>query len=344
MTEQDKVGEKSTLLIIDSKVYDVTSFVDRHPGGKAILMKYAGQDVTVIMRGTKGGHVHSEAAMDMLCDYYVGEASNITATVTCSEKELHCRVSRRHKTKYGVDIDQPLVPQVWNLDPTLYQQWINDPLPGAVRLMKSDWIEHCTKTRWYAIPCFWLPLLLTAFYYIWGQLPAWKIGLLFLFGEITWSIVEYSLHRFVFHFTPRTFTIKNLVVPVYLLQTMHFLLHGIHHIAPMDDGRLVAPIPMAVTGFSLVVLLPLSPFAFALYYLNRALFATAVLYMLSFVSGFASGYLVYDLTHYYLHHGEPMNKYFQILKSNHMKHHYQHHDKHFGVSGVLMDFIGSTGN
>jgi len=38
--------EDSLWFVIDSKVYDVTDFVDAHPGGEAVLKQVAGQDAT----------------------------------------------------------------------------------------------------------------------------------------------------------------------------------------------------------------------------------------------------------------------------------------------------------
>jgi len=38
--------EESLWFIIDSKVYDVTDFLDAHPGGEAVLKQVAGQDAT----------------------------------------------------------------------------------------------------------------------------------------------------------------------------------------------------------------------------------------------------------------------------------------------------------
>lgn len=39
-------GDESLWMIIDSKVYDVTDFVDAHPGGEAVLRQVAGTDAT----------------------------------------------------------------------------------------------------------------------------------------------------------------------------------------------------------------------------------------------------------------------------------------------------------
>ncbi len=38
--------EGSLWFVIDSKVYDVTDFLDAHPGGEAVLKQVAGQDAT----------------------------------------------------------------------------------------------------------------------------------------------------------------------------------------------------------------------------------------------------------------------------------------------------------
>lgn len=51
--------------------------------------------------------------------------------------------------------------------------------------------------------------------------------LCFLLGCIIWTILEYTLHRFLFH-------IDSLLPDRPEFLTLHFLLHGIHHYMPMD--------------------------------------------------------------------------------------------------------------
>ena len=63
----------------DGKVYDVTKFLDDHPGGDDLVLKYAGQDVGAIMKDSEE-HAHSESAYDMLDEFLIGrlgEGENI---------------------------------------------------------------------------------------------------------------------------------------------------------------------------------------------------------------------------------------------------------------------------
>src|SRR5688572_15698026 len=54
---------------------------------------------------------------------------------------------------------------------------------------------------------------------------------LFALGLLIWTLVEYTMHRCVFHYEPRSSWGKKL----------HFLVHGVHHDYPQDASRLVMP-------------------------------------------------------------------------------------------------------
>ncbi|CAH2047729.1 unnamed protein product [Thlaspi arvense] len=57
-------------IIIKDKVYDITSYVEEHPGGDAIL-DHAGDDSTDGFFGPQ----HATRVFDMIDDFYIGELS-----------------------------------------------------------------------------------------------------------------------------------------------------------------------------------------------------------------------------------------------------------------------------
>lgn len=61
--------EEDCWLIIRDKVYDVSSYLEDHPGGVEIVMDLAGQDSTEDYDDVG----HSDEANGMLVDYYIGE-------------------------------------------------------------------------------------------------------------------------------------------------------------------------------------------------------------------------------------------------------------------------------
>ncbi|KAF3832642.1 hypothetical protein F7725_026307 [Dissostichus mawsoni] len=58
-----------TWLIIHDKVYDLTGFLEEHPGGEEVLIEQAGSDATESFEDVG----HSTDAREMLMQYYVGE-------------------------------------------------------------------------------------------------------------------------------------------------------------------------------------------------------------------------------------------------------------------------------
>ncbi|XP_057489249.1 dihydroceramide fatty acyl 2-hydroxylase FAH1-like [Actinidia eriantha] len=102
----------------------------------------------------------------------------------------------------------------------------------------------------------------------------------FHFGIFIWTLMEYTLHRLLFHIKTKS----------YWGNTLHYLLHGCHHKHPMDGLRLVFP-PAATA----VLCVPLCN----LFKLLSTPSVTPALF-----GGVLLGYVMYDVTHYYLHHGQ----------------------------------------
>jgi len=130
----------------------------------------------------------------------------------------------------------------------------------------------------------------------------------FIFGIAVWSITEYLLHRFAFHIEPDN-KIKKYI---------YFMIHGVHHDYPNDGSRLVM-----VPAISI-------PLAALFYYMF--VFVIGNINVTAFFPGFISGYLIYDMMHYAIHHFSMKGKILSEIKKHHFKHHYQSSNKYFGVS------------
>jgi sterol desaturase/sphingolipid hydroxylase (fatty acid hydroxylase superfamily) len=152
----------------------------------------------------------------------------------------------------------------------------------------------------------------------------WQRGLsipfvlaLFAFGILIWTLLEYIIHRCVFHYEPKSRWGKFL----------HFMLHGVHHDYPNDASRLVMP-P--------VVSIPLAVLFYLLITLTFGRVAPAIF------AGLVFGYVCYDAIHYAIHHFAMKRGIWLQLKQYHLRHHY--HDDHagFGVSSPLWDYVFRT--
>ena len=65
-------SSKSCYLIVNNKVYDVTTFLQMHPGGGGLITPYCGKEATQAFNTQGGGGRHSSTAASMLTDYYIG--------------------------------------------------------------------------------------------------------------------------------------------------------------------------------------------------------------------------------------------------------------------------------
>ncbi|XP_051126038.1 dihydroceramide fatty acyl 2-hydroxylase FAH1-like [Andrographis paniculata] len=221
---------------------------------------------------------------------------------------------------YTVDLNKPLVFQVGHLGEG-YEEWVHQPIVSkeGPRFFESDFWEFLTLNHWWAIPVIWLPVVVWAFSrsIIMG-LTTPHVLLMAGLGIIFWTLVEYSLHRFLFHIKTKS----------YWGNTIHYLLHGCHHKHPMDSLRLVFP-PAATA----ILLFP--------FWNLIKLFSTPLTTPALFGGGLL-GYVMYDVTHYYVHHCHPTSQIPKNLKKYHLNHHFRVQDKGFGITSSLWDRVFGT--
>jgi cytochrome b involved in lipid metabolism len=71
-------------LIIDNQVYDVSQYLQRHPGGEATILPYCGKDATTAFLTKAGQGSHSTRAFDQLGALYLGRLNDSLAGNTNS--------------------------------------------------------------------------------------------------------------------------------------------------------------------------------------------------------------------------------------------------------------------
>ncbi len=190
----------------------------------------------------------------------------------------------------------------------------------TVRMFKSNFMESLSKVHPAVPVIIYLPAIL---YFLFRtifslNLSVVNIIVLILLGIFVWSITEYTLHRFIFHFK---FKSK-------FGERLHFIFHGVHHDYPNDSKRLVMPPSLSI------------PLAVIFYFLFEFVLGTKLVF--PFFVGFLAGYLFYDMTHYAIHYFNIHNKSWLKLKKHHMRHHYQDPSKGFGVSNTIWDKVIGT--
>ncbi|CAG8530592.1 5837_t:CDS:2 [Ambispora leptoticha] len=224
-----------------------------------------------------------------------------------------------------LDLNKPLFYQMFNCNfsKEFYLRQIHKPrfLPYSARLFEHPSLEMLTKTPWYLIPALWLPATYYHIYMASETLGNKSITVLFIIGMFIWTLLEYTLHRFVFH-------IDRLLPDHPYALSVHFALHGIHHYLPMDRLRLVMP---PVLGFCI---------AAPILRLGYMIFPENVTHAL--IAGAFFGYICYDLTHYHLHHARPFGHHLREMKSYHLKHHYKNYEAGYGITSKIWDRVFGT--
>lgn len=76
----DQIATHSTKndcwLIIDGGVYDVSQYLNQHPGGVAQVIPFCGKDATQAFKTRGGKGTHSESANTIKQEYQIGTVQN----------------------------------------------------------------------------------------------------------------------------------------------------------------------------------------------------------------------------------------------------------------------------
>jgi len=259
----------------------------------------------------------------------------------------------------NIDINEGMFGQVVFLG-KLYQPIVHLPVLKKIFMFYSGpaskspfkWFcEAVSSVSWFMVPLIWIPFLIAQVYLVEQWYPGalsttFKVAL-FLFGMIVgWPTFEYVLHRFVFHY----------LTEHWLLNSGHFMIHGVHHLVPKDLERSIFP-PVPALLFMVI------PYHILSYLLSVAAnhffgvsMAAATQFRCVLFSGFLLGYVSYDCIHWYYHaataegwlYQAPLvGSYFSYLRQCHMQHHFVKGGENFNfgltpVAKIVYDRVFGT--
>jgi dihydroceramide fatty acyl 2-hydroxylase len=191
-------------------------------------------------------------------------------------------------------------------------------LKASPPMFKSGVLDKFTRVHHLVPVVIFLPAIAILFAYGMDRVGFWPALAYAVGGYFLWTLVEYWIHRVIFHFEPEEGFGARL----------HWMVHGVHHDHPHDPLRLVMPpaasVPLALVFYALFIVVLGADRAFA------------------FGAGFLAGYLAYDMIHYALHHHTPRTRLGRWLRELHMRHHFQDDERGFGISAPYWDRVFGT--
>ena len=194
----------------------------------------------------------------------------------------------------------------------------SEELKASPPMFDSPLLDRFTRVHPAVPVVMYLPVIVVLF-----ALGAEQAGFLNALGLViggyaVWTLTEYWLHRVVFHFEPEDG----------IGARVHWMIHGVHHDHPNDPKRLVMPPSASV---------PLALLFAAIFWISLG-----SPWWMPFTAGFLAGYLAYDMIHYHVHHHRPRTRVGRMLRELHMRHHFQDHERGFGVSAPYWDHVFGT--
>ena len=118
-------------------------------------------------------------------------------------------------------------------------------------MFESDFMEFFSRVHPATPLILYLPVIGFMLYvaHLAGRIPVVVVAGLFLLGMLLWTLLEYLIHRYIFHYEPKTRVGKRL----------HYIIHGVHHDYPNDARRLVMPpsvsVPLAFLFYGMFLLI-----------------------------------------------------------------------------------------
>src|SRR6185503_3472755 len=162
-------------------------------------------------------------------------------------------------------------------------------------------------------------VLCLAFAAAWAGLFSWSTIPLLIIGLFSWSLFEYVMHRFIFHYDARSRLGRKFL----------YVAHVSHHENPVGKSQFSA---------SLILGLPIG----AVYWpLAWAVTGSWVAASWMFI-GLAAGFFSYKWVHFQCHHRRSRLRLLRYLRHYHLLHHHKTPGLRFGVTSPFFDLVFGT--
>ncbi|KAK5162620.1 hypothetical protein LTR04_003254 [Oleoguttula sp. CCFEE 6159] len=314
---------KSCYVTVGTQVYDITPFLEDHPGGGDLILEYGGKDVKDIM-GNEISHSHSETAWEILEEHLIGFVATdaVMDTVTKSQRpdeivplppsEEGVKELMANGVAAGVATTNVYATTGMSSADDLSKETdassdyrthkfldLNRPLLMQVwngGFSKDFYLEQVHRPRHYkggdSAPLFgnFLEPL--------SKTPWWVVPTVWL-PLVAYGTWLASQHLPLLQLIP--YWILGHLPDNRVFITLHFLLHGIHHYLPMDRLRLVMPPALFV-----VLAAPFWKLAHTVFFYNC------------------------------------LPSYYRELKKYHLQHHFADYENGFGVTSRFWDRVFKT--
>ncbi len=171
---------------------------------------------------------------------------------------------------------------------------------------------------------FWLYPILAGILFLWARADEPSRApldyiLWVLSGGLLWTLVEYGMHRFVFHSAPSSPRLARIV-------------HGLHldHHHDPRDARKILVRPQTSLPLSLVIL--------GVTYWGTGSPVEAA----GIMTGVWAGFLYYEWVHYRVHTSSSVRRGMDGQRRRHFHHHFIDDRKRFGVTSPFWDWVFRT--
>lgn len=190
---------------------------------------------------------------------------------------------------------------------------------GTQKLFDNPILEKISRTH-IAFPIslyLTISAALLTYAMMYTNMATYLIPLLFFSGFLFFTLIEYLMHRYLFHMSTEKPWKKR----------MQYTMHGVHHDFPKDKDRLAMPPIVSIL------------YAVILFFVFYSLMNTKVF---GFLPGVMTGYATYLFVHFIIHAYPPPKNFFKYLWIYHAIHHYKDNTVVFGVSSPLWDYVFGT--